>query len=133
MSWIEQTESYFHQLNLKNLWIDNAYLNISNERESIYYLYNLSSRCVKCPFKKMGKVEGNNDSIFIINTAQKLQMWLYNKDHGQYVFPNQSNDGLIWSDDPELGEFGVYDLILHQNGTNSFQTALEPVPIYWCK
>ena len=132
MAWLERTEEYFRDLYLRNLWVDQAYLNVSNGRDSSYYLYSLASNCVRCPFRKMRDIDPNNDSVIVVNTARSLQMRLFSKNHGQYVFPNQSEDGLLWNDEPKMGQFGVYDLILDASGTNRFEVALDPVPIYWC-
>lgn len=36
-------------------------------------------------------------------------------------------DGFYYSAEPDVGEFGVYDLILMHSGANKFQVAKEPV------
>lgn len=133
MSWIERTESHFRSLNLKKLWIDQAYLNISNSRATAYYLYSLAPNCIECPFKRLVDIPANNDTVIAISTARKHQMRLFSINHGEYAFPNVTSRGLVWNDEPAMGEFGVYDLMLLPNGTNELKVALEPVPIYWCK
>lgn len=41
-------------------------------------------------------------------------------------------DGAYYSAEPNVGEFGVYDLILMHSGANKFQTAKEPVNTTSC-
>ena len=41
-------------------------------------------------------------------------------------------DGAYYSAEPDVGEFGVYDLILMHSGANKFQTAKEPVNTTTC-
>ncbi|CAG9802036.1 unnamed protein product [Chironomus riparius] len=131
MSWLERTDEYFRDLNLWSLWVDRAYFNVSNGREADYFLYSLASNCVRCPFRHLSNVTANSDTVLVVNTARPIEMKLFDKHHGSHVFPNQSNDGLVWEDTPKMGQFGVYDLILDPSGTNRFEVALEPVPIYW--
>lgn len=132
MSWLERTDQYFRDLNLWSLWVDRAFFNISNKRESNYFLYSLASNCVRCPFRHLSNVTASKDTVLVLNTARPMEMKLFDKHHGSHVFPNQSNDGLVWEDSPKMGQFGVYDLILDPSGENQFEVALEPVPIYWC-
>jgi hypothetical protein len=80
----------------------------------------------------MRNITASNDTVLVVNTARPMEMKLFDRHHGSHVFPNQSNDGLVWEDSPKMGQFGVYDLILDPNGENRFEVALEPVPIYWC-
>lgn len=132
MSWLERTDQYFRDLNLWSLWIDRAYFNVINRREKDYFLYSLASNCVRCPFRHLRNITAVDNATLVVNTARSMEMKLFDKHHGSHVFPNQSKDGLVWEDTPEMGQFGVYDLILDPSGTNQFEVALEPVPIYWC-
>jgi heparan-alpha-glucosaminide N-acetyltransferase len=133
MSWIEHTDSYFRRLNLKSLWVDEAFLNVSNGMHLPMYLYTLSPDCVKCPFQKFHDISASNDTVIKMKVARTPQMRLYYKDHGKYVFSNESSDGIYARLEPKMGQFGVYDWIINDRAENRFEVAKEPVPIYWCK
>lgn len=133
MSWLERTDSYFRNLNLRELWVDEAYLNVSNGMHLPYYLYTLSPDCVECPYRKFNYIEANKDTVMKMKTSRSLEMKLYYKDHGQYVLQNQSLDRFYAHFEPKMGQFGVYDMIIDERAVNRFEVAKEPVPIYWCE
>ena len=112
MSWTEWTDSSFRGLNLLELKVDEAFLNVSNARSHHYYLYTLSDECVKYPFKKLKAIAPLKETIIKLEVDRNQEMRLFDQDMGQYVFPNETNGSLVWSHQPELGEFGVYDLSL---------------------
>lgn len=133
MSWTEWTDTLFRDLNLKELKVDEAFLNVSNKLSQEFYLYSLSEDCVKCPFKKLKLIAKKKDTVIKLNVARNLEMRLFEKDFGPYVFPNETSNGVRWSAQPELGEFGVYDLKIMQSQVVRLETAKEPVNIYTCK
>ena len=132
MSWTEWTVSTFRNLNLKDLKVDQAFLNVSNALNSPFYLYALSDECVKCPFRKLKKIEANKNTILKLDVARNLEMRLYDKNFGEFVVGNDTKAVARWSANPELGEFGVYDLKIMPSNAIKFATAKEHVNIYSC-
>lgn len=132
MSWTEWTVSTFRSLNLKDLKVDQAFLNVSNALNSPLYLYALSDDCVKCPFRKLKKIDANKNTIVKLDVARNLEMRLYDKNFGEFVLGNDTKDIARWSANPELGEFGVYDLKIMPSSAIKFVTAKEHVNIYSC-
>lgn len=136
MSWIEWSENIFRGLDLSELAVDEAFFNITNQRKDVtYYLYSLSADCVKCPFKRIKTVHRNNETVVKIDTARTIELRLFDKDVGKYVNPDQNKpkDGLYWSSQHEMGEFGVYDLVIKDSGASQYQTAKEPVNTFSCE
>lgn len=133
MSWIEWTDSNFRGLDLHRLSVDQAYFNISNGMNQPLFLYTLSEECIKCPFRKIKEISKHKDTILKLDTARSLEMRLYTKDYGDYVFPNITSNGLYWSAQPEMGEFGVYDLVIMETKANRLMTAKDPVSTNSCK
>lgn len=132
MSWTEWTDTSFRGLNLKELKVDQAFFNITNELKD-HYLYTLSEECVKCPFRKLKKIPASKATVLKLDVSRNQEMRLFEKDFGDYVFPNQTSDGLRWSARPELGEFGVYDLRIMSTQVIKFDVAKEPVNINSCQ
>lgn len=133
MSWIEWTDQKFRGLDLTQLKVDQAYLNISNHQAQKYFLYSLSEECVKCPFRFIKAIRPQNDTLVKLNTDRGFELRLFGKDHGPYIEPKFVNQDLVWSGKPDLGEFGVYDLIIKNTGATMFDTAKEPVNTLTCK
>lgn len=133
MSWTEWTDTLFRGLDLKQLKVDQAYLNVSNALNEPLFLYTLSEECVKCPFKFLRKIARQNDTVVKLDVARNLYLRLVDEDYGEYLFPNETGKGLQWSAQPQLGEFGVYDLKIMDSKAIRFETAKEPVFIYTCK
>jgi heparan-alpha-glucosaminide N-acetyltransferase len=133
MSWIEWTDNFFRGLDLTELNVDQAYLNVSNARNAPFYLYSLSEECVKCPFRKVEKISALKNTIVKLSSARNLELRLFSKDHGQYVHSNVVKDGLLWSHQPYIGEFGVYDLIIKESNATDFEVAKDPVSTFSCK
>lgn len=133
MSWFEWTDSTFRSLNLKELKVDQAFFNISNAANKKFYLYTLSDECVKCPFKKVREVAANNNTIIKLDVSRSLEIRLLDKNHGSYLFPNETSNGVRWSAQPELGEFGVYDLRIMESQAIKFDVAKDPVNIHTCE
>lgn len=133
MSWTEWTELYFRGLNLNDLEVDQAFFNISSAMDIHLYLYSLSEECIKCPFKRLRTVAPHSETVFALNVARNREMKLVDRDFGNYLFSNLEADGIIWTDHPKMGQFGVYDLQIKESGTVSFEVAKEPVNIYFCK
>lgn len=90
MSWIEQTDSVFRNLNLRKLKVDQAFLNITSSFESKLHLYFLAEECVDCPFEKYSTIlPSSHDNIIKLNTSRGFKMRLYSKDHGKYLYGNE--------------------------------------------
>lgn len=133
MSWTEWTDSTFRNLNLNDLKVDEAYLNISNAASQKYWLYWLTDECVNCPYKKLKEVHANVDTILKLDVARNLDLRLFSRDEGAYVYPNQTDGTLNWSGRPDVGQFGVYDLTISASGAIKWKEAKEPVFIYTCE
>lgn len=133
MSWTEWTGNRFRGLDLRQLKVDQAFFNVSNERAQPYFLYSLSEECVRCPFKFLRKIAPKNDTVIKLDVSRNLELRLFEHDHGKYIFPNNTSEGLRWSASPELGEFGVYDLRIKPSEAITYGVAKEPVYIYTCK
>ena len=136
MSWIEWTDNKFRGLDLTQLKVDQAYLNISNQqRDKKYWLYSLSEECVKCPYRFLKLIRPHNDTLLKLKTDRGFELRLFKENHGPYVDPKIVNDDLFWSDKPDFGEFGVYDLIIKSSAlpVPVLQTAKEPVNTILCK
>jgi heparan-alpha-glucosaminide N-acetyltransferase len=135
MTWFEWTDQYFRGLNIGSLWVDEAFFNITNQRNEEYFLYSLSPECVRCPFRIVRNIPANNETILRVKTARTLEYRLFDRDHGRYVLPSADSpsDGLYWTTQHDMGQFGVYDLILKESGGATFETAKEPVLTFTCK
>lgn len=135
MSWIEWSDKTFRGLDLTDLKVDQAYFNVTNHLDEQFYLYSLSAECVKCPFKKLRKIHINSTEILKLDVARNFELRLFNKDYGDFVDPSvvTPDDGVYWSFKEDMGEFGVYDLILTQSGANKFSVAKEPVSTFSCE
>lgn len=133
MSWTEWTDTNFRKLSLKDLKVDQAFFNVSNAMDKTFHLYTLSEECVKCPFKLLKTIAPLKDTVIKLDVARSLEMRLYDKALGPYVFPNETSEGVRWSAQPDLGEFGVYDLRIMKSQVIRLETAKEPVNIYTCK
>jgi heparan-alpha-glucosaminide N-acetyltransferase len=134
MSWFEWTDKSFRGLDLTTLKVDEAFFNITNLGNIDYYLYSLSADCVKCPFKKLKNIRRNNETVLKVDSTRTVEFRLFKTDHGKYVDPgaNKAADGLHWSSQHEMGEFGVYDLVLKSSGATELKTAKEPVNTFSC-
>lgn len=132
MRWLEQTVPEFRGLNMRSLWVDRAYVNLTNTRDFAHFFYTLAWNCARCPFRKIREIPANNNTIYVINAARNAQMRVYDQDLGDFVMP-ENRTGLLWEEEPDIGQFGVYDIIIDEDGSTRFEVALEPVPIYWCK
>lgn len=137
MPWTEWTATMFRGLDLTNLNVDQAYFNVSNADIKPYYLYSLSEECVKCPFRKLKVIEPLQETVIKLDVARKFEIRLFDKDVGDYVLPNETNDGIRWSGHPDFGQFGVYDLTIEESNGDvlavMFKVAKEPVNIYSCE
>lgn len=133
MSWTEWTDTSFRGLKLTSLKVDEAFFNVSNAMDKKFFLYTLSDECVKCPFKRLETIAPNNNTVIKLDVTRNLEMRLFDKNLGPYVFPNETSDGVRWSAQPDLGEFGVYDLRIMGSGVIRLETAKEPVNIYTCE
>lgn len=137
MWWTEWTDNLFRGLDLRDLQVDEAFLNVTNAvANKKFCLYSLSEECVKCPFKKLRTIS-HGDTVIKLDVARNLKMRLFLQNESSpcadYVFPNKTSDGLVWSAEPEFGEFGVYDLQIKSSQAIMFATAKEPVYIYSCE
>lgn len=89
MSWIEWTNETFRGLNLWNLKVDHAYLNVTNKIQHKVFLYFLSEECEKCPFSKMQGILHGKDNILKIDTFKSMDLKIYTTDVGKYAFDNK--------------------------------------------
>lgn len=134
MSWTEWTDTTFRGLDLRDLKVDQAYLNVSNALNEHFCLFTLSEECVRCPFKLIKKIAKQADTVVKLDVSRNVYLRLVDeKNCNEYLFPNETGDGLQWNAQPELGEFGVYDLRIMGSQAIKFETAKEPVFIYTCK
>ncbi|CRK98129.1 CLUMA_CG011496, isoform A [Clunio marinus] len=128
MFWPEWTDNNYLGLNLRDLKVDESYLNVSNQISQRFCLYSLSEDCVNCPLRKLKQIIPNEDTIVTLEVARNLELRLVKDVCQNYLYQNQSTEGLSWSAKPELGEFGVYTLSI--NNMIKFEVDLEPVNVY---
>jgi hypothetical protein len=135
MSWIEWSDKVFRGLDLTDLKVDQAFFNVTNHLNENFYLYSLPVECIKCPFRKINEIHKNSTEIIKLDVARDFELRLFREDKGEFVNPdvNKASDGLYWSANEDMGEFGVYDLILTQAGANKFNVAKQPVDTNFCK
>jgi hypothetical protein len=136
-SWTEWTDNEFLDYDLRKLKVDQAYLEVTNSADKPFYLYWRSDECVKCAFKKLRHIQktvsADVPSIARIelDVARNLDLWMSKKDEGPYLVPNNSDD-INYSSRPDVGQFGVYNLIISASEAIQFETEKEPVNIYTC-
>lgn len=133
MSWTEWPDKDFRGLNFDELRVNEAFFSVDNYMDVETYLYSLTDECVKCPFRRLRTFAPNSSTVFRLNVARKLEMKLFDEDFGTFAMPNQTSAGSLWSDQPKLGQFGVYDLKVSSSKEVNFEVAKEPVNIYFCK
>jgi len=123
MSW-EVQQPYFRGLNMRDLKIDEAYVNVSWTGDGDMFLYKRSENCYLCPWERVDKVSGS----MVLKESTHHLMHFLGRRSGEEEFirtdcsPEELNQ--ICSVTERLGEFGVYDLNMRDC---SFETALEPV------
>uniref|UniRef100_A0A182PU71 Heparan-alpha-glucosaminide N-acetyltransferase catalytic domain-containing protein n=1 Tax=Anopheles epiroticus TaxID=199890 RepID=A0A182PU71_9DIPT len=130
---IEYTDHFFRGLDLWSLAVDEAFLNVSHATGSSgndYYLYTLSEECDKCPYTKLQRISGEKrHTVVKVDAARRIGLRLLERDVGKYSFDNDT--ALCQFNDAQLGEFGVYDLIIQADGNGcTLETAKQPVNVY---
>lgn len=134
MSWIEDPGwQEFRGLNLSNLKVDEAYLNVTSFIYSPLWLYTLSDECYKCPYSRLTSIPPHQGRHLTIDTKHRAS-WRLLLDGSRDFIPRQNRSSVICELEPSVGEFGVYDLII--TGTESgdvlcsMTTVKDPVSIY---
>ncbi|XP_031628030.1 heparan-alpha-glucosaminide N-acetyltransferase [Contarinia nasturtii] len=108
----------------EQLKVDQALLNVSSTLDDNLWLYQLSSECVACPYKKLKRIPARSYIVERINTATQLKWSLYKSNIGPYAFENTTAHCVISPDN--LGQFGIYNLTIDDKGC-SFNTHQTPV------
>ncbi|ETN58096.1 hypothetical protein AND_010303 [Anopheles darlingi] len=128
---IEYTEHYFRGLDLWSLGVDEAFLNVSHHApsERDHYLYALSEECDKCPFTKVQRILAERQqTAFKIDASRQLSFRIHDRDVGKYSYDNDTY--LCQLNNVRLGEFGVYDFRIADDGSCALETAKQPVNVY---
>uniref|UniRef100_A0A182JR46 Heparan-alpha-glucosaminide N-acetyltransferase catalytic domain-containing protein n=1 Tax=Anopheles christyi TaxID=43041 RepID=A0A182JR46_9DIPT len=128
------TDRFFRGLDLWSLAVDEAFLNITRTPGTSgndYYLYTLSEECDKCPYTKLQRIPVEKRHTTVkIDVARRIGLRLLERDVGKYSFDNDTI--LCQFNNAQLGEFGVYDLSIRQDGNGcTLETAKDPVNIYF--
>uniref|UniRef100_A0A1B0CSM6 Putative heparan-alpha-glucosaminide n-acetyltransferase-like protein n=1 Tax=Lutzomyia longipalpis TaxID=7200 RepID=A0A1B0CSM6_LUTLO len=127
-SWVEQTVPEFRNLDLRRLGVDEAYLNVTSHFPTSLWLYSLSDECHRCPYSRIQEIRRSH----VLRTSTKFPTsWrFYDRDVGPYALQAAQEARIVCDVRPEMGEFGVYDVLIDNAGKCDVTTALEPVNIY---
>ncbi|XP_068084945.1 heparan-alpha-glucosaminide N-acetyltransferase isoform X2 [Anabrus simplex] len=136
MSWIEDPGvAEFRGLNLTQLGVDEAYVNVTSQIPGLW-LYTLSQECYKCPYSRHLALDEVKEPFKW--STQYRHKWRIMTDGSAPTVPAENYSGVACEMDADLGEFGVYDLRIHDGGGGGsskticeLDTALEPVNIYF--
>ncbi|XP_026476119.1 heparan-alpha-glucosaminide N-acetyltransferase-like [Ctenocephalides felis] len=119
MSWFENPgQEIFEKLDLTELKVDEAYLNITSKLGRKVDVEHLSEDCYNCPFTNLTSLAANGNILVKINTFRKQQ------------FQAKRDEAIICRVSPDVGEFGVYNLLIAEDKC-LFTTAKEAVNIYY--
>ncbi|XP_047119724.1 heparan-alpha-glucosaminide N-acetyltransferase-like [Schistocerca piceifrons] len=137
MSWIEDPGvDVFRGLNLRDLGVDQAFVNVTSQIKGTdkLYLYSLSEECYKCPFTLLTDPNKPQETLKI--STQRRYTWRVLTSVVGTALPASDYSAVLCETSADLGEFGVYELQVKPQGGNSSQatcevhTILEPVNIY---
>lgn len=134
MSWIEDPGwEVFRGLNLSDLKVDEAYVNVTSHIDRPLWLYTLSEECYKCPYSRLTVLPPNQERVLTIGTKHQVS-WRLFLDGSEEIIPVQNRSPVICDLEPSVGQFGVYDLLLSETTSGDvlcvMTTAMEPVNIY---
>ena len=121
MSWESPTPG---QWDLSSLAMDEAILQVVPGDQRPAWLYRVSDNCVDCPWQRDGQVEANTS--YTLHTHYPLRLLAASSGAQQYleVGGRQEQEAFCTTDSFSLGEFGVYQLQVHDC---SIHTLVEPV------
>ena len=122
MSWESPTPGQWP--GLSSLAMDEAILQVVPGSQRPAWLYRVSDNCVGCPWQREGQVEANTS--YTLHTHHPLRLLVASSGAQQYldVGGRQEQEALCATDIFSLGEFGVYQLQVHDC---SVHTLVEPV------
>ncbi|GLG99412.1 Heparan-alpha-glucosaminide N-acetyltransferase, partial [Gryllus bimaculatus] len=132
MSWIEDPGvTEFRGLNLSSLGVDEAFVNITSDIPNLW-IYTLSSQCYKCPFSRKYEIDDIQEPLKY--STRYSEKWRVVSDGFPPTISTDNQSSVLCEVDMNLGEFGVYDLWIHDGGGEilcEFTTMLKPVNIYF--
>lgn len=105
----ELWQDSFDGLPLKELKVDQAFLNVTSTLQNNVWLYSLSDECVsvsistkcadflviyfvfrnQCPYKRVQKVPANGNLVDKIPTSSALSYLVLDSNHGRYAYGNE--------------------------------------------
>lgn len=121
----------FRNLDLRRLGVDEAYINISSTLSDPIWMYSLSEECYKCPYSRVQKISPRRDNVIKVSTKFNVNWKFFDQDVGPYTLEaSREAQAVCEIRQPDLGEFGVYDVHILGTGNCAINTALQPVNIY---
>ncbi|GAB0094364.1 Heparan-alpha-glucosaminide N-acetyltransferase [Sergentomyia squamirostris] len=130
LSWLEETEEEFRNLDLTQLNVDQALVNITSYFPVPLWSYTVSEECHRCHFTRNQEIHRHGELLLEVDTKFHLLWRFYKKNMGRHTIDNNASD-FICQVSPDVGEFGVYDIVIDPTGNCNVYTAHEPVNIYW--
>ncbi|XP_059617593.1 heparan-alpha-glucosaminide N-acetyltransferase-like [Phlebotomus argentipes] len=127
-SWVEQTVSRFRGLDLQRLSIDEAFVNVSSRLQTPVWMYSLSDECHRCPYSRVQEIRRQH--VLRVSTKYGVNWRFFDKDVGPYTLEASTEARVVCDLRPDMGEFGVYDVLIDDTEKCAVTTALEPVNIY---
>lgn len=84
--------------------------------------YSLFPLLDQCPYTKVKQFSRDDEHVMSIDTAYSTKWKIFDQDQGKFALNNTE----ICSISPTLGERGVYNLVIEENGNCSYSTIQEP-------
>ncbi|XP_059617589.1 heparan-alpha-glucosaminide N-acetyltransferase-like [Phlebotomus argentipes] len=130
LTWLEETQEEFRDLDLTQLNVDQALVNITSKFPVPLWSYTASAECHRCHFARNQEIFRNDELLLEVDTKFHLLWRFYKRNLGRYTDSTNASD-FICQVSPDVGEFGVYDIVIDSAGNCNVHTAHEPVNIYW--
>ncbi|XP_055680422.1 heparan-alpha-glucosaminide N-acetyltransferase-like [Lutzomyia longipalpis] len=130
LTWLEETDEEFRDLDLTQLNVDQALVNITSYFPVPLWAYTASAECHRCYFTRNQEIHRNGELLLEVDTKFHLLWRFYKRNLGRYTDSTNISD-FICEVQPDVGEFGVYDIVIDSTGNCNVHTAHEPVNIYW--
>ncbi|XP_073962689.1 heparan-alpha-glucosaminide N-acetyltransferase isoform X2 [Choristoneura fumiferana] len=126
-SWLEDPGVTEHEgLNITALKMDEAYMTGISDRD--VGVYSVSDDCFRCPFELEKTLKTDEPSWWVVDTTHRSSWRVYANATQQYITASNTT-GLLCQSRPKLGQFGVYNLNVTEDGCH-VRTLKEPVDIY---
>lgn len=85
----ELSDPIFGDIDLQNLAVDQAYINITSNASNRYWMYTLSDDCIRCPFAKFRDIAPHRSALVKFSTFRRFQWKVFDEDLGPYAFDNE--------------------------------------------